>query len=119
MTQIGKDRPLPGGDSGKPGRGARRSGGATSRGDVVGMEHASAQMGLALVTGLRDAGVISPRQMERVGRSMVEFFKQPSNLLTPADLDELRGVAGDIVLESGAPVMRCDGFDAIVEVWGG
>ncbi|ALC12507.1 hypothetical protein [Sphingopyxis sp. 113P3] len=81
------------------------------------MEHGSVQMGLALVTGLRDAGVITPRQMERVGRSMVEFFKEPSDLLSPADLEDLRGLAGDIVLESGAPIRRCDGFDAIVEVW--
>lgn len=81
------------------------------------MEHAAAQIGLALVTGLRDAGVITPRQMERVGRSMVEFFKEPSNLLAPGDLDELRGLAGDIVLESGAPVRRCDGFDVVREVW--
>lgn len=81
------------------------------------MEHAAAQMGIAIITGLRDAGVISPRQMERVGRSMVEFFKQSSNMLSPADLEDLRGVAGDIVLESGAPVRRCDGFDVVREVW--
>lgn len=81
------------------------------------MDIAAQQMGLALVTGLRDAGVISSRQMERVGRSMVEFFKEPSNLLTPADLEDLRGMAGDIVLESGVPVRTCEGFDAIVEVW--
>lgn len=81
------------------------------------MEHAAAQMGLALVTGLRDAGIISPRQMERVGRSMVEFFKEPSDMLSPADLEDLRGIAGDIVLESGAPVGRCDGFDVVREVW--
>ncbi|MGR4893371.1 hypothetical protein ACIPPQ_20290 [Sphingopyxis sp. LARHCG72] len=83
------------------------------------MDIGAQQMGLALVTGLRDAGVISSRQMERVGRSMVEFFKDPSNLLDPADLEDLRGLAGDIVLESGAPIRRCDGFDAIVEVWPG
>lgn len=81
------------------------------------MDIGAQQMGLALVTGLRDAGVISSRQMERVGRSMVEFFKQPSNLLSPADLDELRGLASDIVLESGAPIRRCDGFDVVREVW--
>ena len=81
------------------------------------MDIGAQQMGLALVTGLRDAGIISSRQMERVGRSMVEFFKEPSNLLTPADLENLRGLAGDIVLESGAPVRRCDGFDVVREVW--
>lgn len=80
------------------------------------MDIGAQQMGLALVTGLRDAGVISSRQMERVGRAMVEFFKDPSNLLDPADLEDLRGLAGDIVLESGAPIRRCDGYDAIVEV---
>lgn len=81
------------------------------------MEHAAAQMGLALVTGLRDAGIISPRQMERVGRSMVEFFKEPDTLLSPDDLEDLRGLAGDIIVESGCPVRRCDGFTEIREVW--
>lgn len=81
------------------------------------MDHAAAQFGLALVTGLRDAGIITPHQMERVGRSMVEFFKEPDTLLSPDDLEDLRGLAGDIVLESGAPVRRCDGFDVVREVW--
>ena len=81
------------------------------------MEIAAREMGLALVTGLRDAGIITPRQMERVGRSMVEFFKDPSNMLGRGDLEELRGLAGDIIVESGAPVRRCDGFDEVVEVW--
>ncbi len=81
------------------------------------MDIGAQQMGLAIVTGLRDAGIITPRQMERVGRSMVEFFKEPSNMLSPADLEDLRGIAGDIVLESGAPARRCDGFDEIREVW--
>lgn len=81
------------------------------------MDIAAHQMGLALVTGFRDAGIITPRQMERVGRSMVEFFKGPSDMLSPADLEDLRGLAGDIVLESGAPVRRCDGFDVVREVW--
>lgn len=81
------------------------------------MDIAAQQMGLALVTGLRDAGIITPRQMERVGRSMVEFFKDPSNLLDRSDLEDLRGLAGDIIVESGVPVRRCDGFDVPVEVW--
>lgn len=81
------------------------------------MDIAAHQMGLALVTGFRDAGIITPRQMERVGRSMVEFFKEPSDLLSPGDLEDLRGLAGDIIVESGYPVRRCDGFTEIREVW--
>lgn len=81
------------------------------------MDIGAQQLGLALVTGLRDAGVITPRQMERVGRSMVEFLKEPTTLLSPADLEELRGLAGDIIVASGEPVRRCDGFLEIVEVW--
>lgn len=81
------------------------------------MDIGAHQLGLALVTGLRDAGAISPRQMERVGRSMVEFLKQPSTLLSPADLDDLRGLAGDIIVAAGEPVRRCDGFFEIKEVW--